>query len=299
MHIRPGCDPAIEANYLTSQQKISDIMIPRLITSGLFCLAASATMNADFAPYDLRCEQLIDPIGIESATPRLGWKCHSDSRDFTQSACRLLVASDPSGLEEGKSDLWDSGWITSDQSVNIVYDGKPLEAGREYFWTVAIRDKDGISSGFSTPARFTTGLHSSDDWRNARWISMEQDGEIIFPFIDEPVAANQRKEGTIAQYTMPQFRKSVKLKERKSGKPLPSSRDSDISSSSSTATKWETTSSTPDGPVMTRRPNMSHLMSPTIFSREKTFSALCSETVSTMSPTKDISKSPDPSVLRE
>lgn len=102
-------------------------MIPRLITSGLFCLAASATMNADFAPYDLRCEQLIDPIGIESPTPRLGWKCHSDSRDFTQRACRILVASDPSGSFTCSNPLFNKihtliDWAVRSNTASVLTD---------------------------------------------------------------------------------------------------------------------------------------------------------------------------------
>ena len=77
---------------------------------------------------DLRCEHLVNPLGIDDAQPRLSWKLASTSespRGRMQSAFRILVASEPSLLEQDQGDLWDSGQRASDQSQLVAYEGQP------------------------------------------------------------------------------------------------------------------------------------------------------------------------------
>ena len=63
-----------------------------------------------------------------------------------------------------KGDLWDSGKVTSDQSIQVRYAGKPLVSEQECFWKVQVWDEQGKASGWSRPARWSMGLLQPSDW---------------------------------------------------------------------------------------------------------------------------------------
>ena len=86
-----------------------------------------------------------------------------------QSAYQVLVASSPELLAQNKGDQWDSGKTASDDSTQVVYNGKPLESDHSYWWKVRYWDKDGNASDYSHPASFDVALLSADDWKG-QWI---------------------------------------------------------------------------------------------------------------------------------
>lgn len=94
---------------------------PILVTAvAAVCFGANAATGADkessgnkLVPEYLRCEYLVDPLGIGAVQPRLSWIVQSGERGQVQTAYHILVASEAKLLSEGKSDLWDSGKITS------------------------------------------------------------------------------------------------------------------------------------------------------------------------------------------
>ena len=53
----------------------------------------------------LRCEYLLDPLGIDERHPRLSWTIESDRRGARQTAYRILVASSSERLAAANSDL--------------------------------------------------------------------------------------------------------------------------------------------------------------------------------------------------
>jgi alpha-L-rhamnosidase len=121
---------------------------------------------------DLRCEYLTDPLGIDVRQPRLSWKlvaADPNARGLRQTAYRVLVASTKALLAKNQADLWDSGMVSSDQSVHVVYSGKPLTSGMECFWKVVVKDEIGAASPPSQPARWTMGLLEPSDW-SGKWI---------------------------------------------------------------------------------------------------------------------------------
>lgn len=121
-------------------------------------------------PFDLTCEYLSDPLGIDVSHPRLSWKMETDTarRGQKQTAYHILVASSQALLEAGCGDLWDSGKIYSGESVNIVYRGKPLIAGQKCFWKIRFSDEQGVLSSWNKPAYWRMGLRAAD-WK-AQWI---------------------------------------------------------------------------------------------------------------------------------
>jgi alpha-L-rhamnosidase len=136
-------------------------------------LAASAAMaaGASIVPVKLQCEYRLNPAGIDVGQPRLTWQVQSAERDQGQTAYQILVASSQELLDSG--DLWDSGKIASDETVDIVYSGKPLASGEPCFWKVKVWDKNGRASAWSAPAAWSMGLLNQNDWRG-KWIGWDR-----------------------------------------------------------------------------------------------------------------------------
>lgn len=127
----------------------------------------------------LRVEWLTDPEGIDAERPCLSWEISGDRRGIEQSAFHILVASSPDKLAANEGDLWDSQKISSDQSVNVAYAGKPLESRMQCWWKVKVWDDDSESE-WSKPAYWSMGLLHYKDWRG-RWIGLDRS----FPWEDE------------------------------------------------------------------------------------------------------------------
>ena len=135
----------------------------------LLLVAGAAIAGAAVTPYALECEARRNPIGIDSAQPRLGWKLKSAGQNQTQSAYQILVAASPEKLAPGAADLWDSGRVASDETTWIAYGGKALAPFQRYWWKVRVWDGAGVPSEFSEAAEWTMALVGSA-WR-AGWIS--------------------------------------------------------------------------------------------------------------------------------
>jgi alpha-L-rhamnosidase len=120
-------------------------------------------------PTDLRCEYAINPLGIDSPYPRFSWVLKHGGRDRVQSAFQILVTSTLRKLLSNNGDIWDSGKVISEKSVNVEYAGKPLASAKTYYWKVRWWDNDSLKSPFSQMAVFETGLLKKNDWK-ARWI---------------------------------------------------------------------------------------------------------------------------------
>ena len=170
---------------------------------------------AEVAVQNLRCEYLADPLGIDVARPRLSWVIAALKSEIgnlkseignlkseignlkselprgqKQTAYQVLVASTPELLAKDQGDLWDSGKVASDQSIQVEYGGpstplrarpstglmagKALESGMRCHWKVRVwlaggEGKDGKASDWSQPASWTMGLLTPEDWQ-AKWI---------------------------------------------------------------------------------------------------------------------------------
>jgi alpha-L-rhamnosidase len=143
---------------------------PRFFILAAFLLTPLAALNA-VGLTNLRCEYRENPLGIEVAKPRLSWVIEvgdqkPEARGQQQTAYQVLVASSEELLEKDQGDLWDSGKVASDESVNCVYGGKPLDSSSYCGWKVRVWDGAGTLSAWSAPARFLTGVRA---WQG-KWI---------------------------------------------------------------------------------------------------------------------------------
>lgn len=114
--------------------------------------------------YDLRCENLTEPLGTGTDAPRLSWKINSAKNGTKQTAWQLLVASDPGLLDEDNADLWNSGKVISPESVLVPYNGKRLISRSLCYWKVRVWNEDDLLSDWSDHASFSTGLLNESDW---------------------------------------------------------------------------------------------------------------------------------------
>jgi alpha-L-rhamnosidase len=117
---------------------------------------------------NLTCEYRTNPIGIDVTAPRLSWQMQTDRIGARQTAYQILAASQPDLLSAGKTDLWDSGKIASDQSVQIVYGGHKLGSRQQVHWTVTVWDETGAAHR-GDPAYFEIGLLKRNEWK-AKWV---------------------------------------------------------------------------------------------------------------------------------
>ena len=139
--------------------------------------------------FQLRCEYLSEPRGIDETAPRLSWVLESDRRGARQTHYRIRVASTREKLQQGDADRWDSGRIESNQTVHVVYAGRPLRSRDVCWWSVEAWDETGVST-LSAPASWTMGLLDQSDWA-ARWIAadpaiIERDSAAVAPTLAEP-----------------------------------------------------------------------------------------------------------------
>jgi len=143
----------------------------RITVAAMAVLTASiagAASNASL--YDLRSEYLTNPMGIDTAKPRLSWKMKDATRGALQQAYQVQVASTTDTLLSGKADIWDSGRQETSSSVEIPYGGPALKPRTTYVWRVKAWDKDGQETAYSDPTVWETGLMSRDAWKG-QWIA--------------------------------------------------------------------------------------------------------------------------------
>jgi len=117
----------------------------------------------------LRCEYRLNPLGIDVTNPRLSWITESNRRNWTQTAYQILVATSPENLAQDKGNLWDTGKVSSDESVHIVYAGQPLKSKMLCYWKVRVWGGKGQAAQWSEPANWSMGLLNESDWE-AKWI---------------------------------------------------------------------------------------------------------------------------------
>lgn len=135
----------------------------------VLCLGGTRVLAAETKVGDLRCEYAINPLGLETPHPRLSWVLTSAERGEKQTAYQILAASSEEKLQAATGDVWDSGKVTSDQSIQFPYMGKPLSSRQQVYWKVRTWDKSGHVGSYSDAGKWEMGLLSPSDWQ-ARWI---------------------------------------------------------------------------------------------------------------------------------
>jgi alpha-L-rhamnosidase len=136
----------------------------------LFCICSLKTAYPQTAcvPENLRCEYLVNPIGIDATSPRLSWRLKDIRFGALQQAYRILVDTDSAAVAKGKGSIWDSRKVSSDRML-VDYGGNALSPFTRYFWSIQVWDKDGIIS-VPVLSCFETGMMGMKNWKGS-WIS--------------------------------------------------------------------------------------------------------------------------------
>jgi len=109
-----------------------------IVCAASLFLSVSALGAGSLTLGGLKCEYRVNPLGLDTAKPRLSWLLDSKERGQNQTAYQILAATTPDALAKGTGDLWDSGKVTSAESVHVVYGGQPLHSGQRVYWKVRV-----------------------------------------------------------------------------------------------------------------------------------------------------------------
>lgn len=120
---------------------------------------------------DLRTERLVNPMSIDTPTPRLGWRIETNTNDVKQTCYHLIVSSTPEKAQAFDGDLWES-IVDTDQSQWISYQGKTLRSNTRCYWRVKVSTNKG-DSDWSDVAMWNVGLLYEADWQG-RWIGLDR-----------------------------------------------------------------------------------------------------------------------------
>lgn len=146
-------------------------VFPFLLSFSSRCLAAKSPLVLQ----NLRIEYLDEPLGLDVMKPRFSWTLKSKKKKVfakRQTAYRIVVASSMKNIKSKSGDVWDSGWVTSDEMSQVEFDGKPLVSDQTYYWTVAVKDEEQAVSAWSGIKKWSTGM-LNNVWRGA-WIGGDE-----------------------------------------------------------------------------------------------------------------------------
>lgn len=143
-------------------------LFPILISLPVCLLAQSSCI-----PLALQCENLVDPLGIDAAKPRLSWRLEDKRTGAAQTAYQIFVSTDSLEILTEKGGSWQTGKTNSSKQI-INYSGKTLLPFTKYYWTVKVWDKDSKPSRPAKVASFETGMMEMKNWKGS-WISDTRD----------------------------------------------------------------------------------------------------------------------------
>jgi alpha-L-rhamnosidase len=127
------------------------------------------------APAHLQTDNLPTPLGIDDPTPQFAWQLTDTRPAALQTVYQIQVAT-TRALLASKPDAWNSGRITSSQTLGVTYHGSALKPSTRYYWRVLAWDKDGKPYPASEISWWETGLLNPEPWRSneqAKWIGYQ------------------------------------------------------------------------------------------------------------------------------
>ncbi|NMC37315.1 MAG: family 78 glycoside hydrolase catalytic domain [Bacteroidales bacterium] len=155
----------------------SSFIIPKILIIAVIISSCTKIRN-DLKLYDLRTENLSNPLGLEATSPLLSWKIKSSENGTEQSSYQILVASSKSLLNEKEADLWNPGKVASSQNFMLLYDGMKLSSRSLCYWKVRIWDQNDKPSDWSEVSVFSIGLTDQSDWQ-AKYIGLPDEEDYV------------------------------------------------------------------------------------------------------------------------
>ena len=137
----------------------------RIFVFGLFIITCCISPAA-FRIYDLKTDYAEEPLGIENPSPVFSWKMINENPGAKQEGYEIRITDDNGDV------VWDSGFVNSDLSNSIKYEGKNLNPRTCYNWQLKVIDNKGDMA--ESGSFFETGIMSANEnsplWEGAQWI---------------------------------------------------------------------------------------------------------------------------------
>jgi hypothetical protein len=147
------------AALLSGAIMLTSVVLP-LMTCAINVEASDAKV------IDLRVNDLVAPVGIDTPNPIFSWKMDSDAIGAAQTEYKIVVKA------QGGNTAWDSGWVKSGNSVAIRYNGKALASQTKYEVSVTIKDQNGGVTEAATTT-FVTAFFEENAFDDTKWISYQ------------------------------------------------------------------------------------------------------------------------------
>ena len=147
-----------------------------IILSVLLPLTMMAAKASKVSVAGLSVENLRqNTLGLDTKTPRFSWKIndYNQEKGVRQTAYQIIVASSEEKMKAGEGDLWNTGWVESDEQLWIPYGGKPLTSNQHCWWNVRVKTNKGETGWSANIHHFSIGLLGESHWQG-RWIGLER-----------------------------------------------------------------------------------------------------------------------------
>ena len=122
-------------------------------------------------PFELKCENIPVPVGVDTQTPRLSWKLPLLEEDSINRV-EIWLSTDSTQLSGRQSGYWNKSIIGA--PIRVSYDGQPLDSYTTYYWKIGYQTSSKQKTTFSPISSFTTGCLSPDNWKG-KWITDKHD----------------------------------------------------------------------------------------------------------------------------
>ena len=148
-------------------------------------LAFGLGLNAKTELAQLKVEYQQVPLAVEVSRPRFSWQMIADDnlRGWKQTAYEIVVTD-----EKGRQ-VWKSGIVKSDRSLNVSYTGEPLAPTTRYVWSLNVwnqkKEKMTASSSFETGLVMRENYNHSGNgnlnvWGDAKWIGRKEGATMFY-----------------------------------------------------------------------------------------------------------------------
>jgi alpha-L-rhamnosidase len=140
-----------------------------ILTLAVFNIKASGIVIKN-----LQTEYSQTPLGIDVEHPRFSWQMESEKPGCYQTAYQLLV------FNETNREVWNSGKMSSNESLNIRYEGDTLKPVTRYKWQLTVWDND--KKKHVAESWFETGLmdYRESAWDGAKWIGGNDNDLVLY-----------------------------------------------------------------------------------------------------------------------
>lgn len=151
-----------------------------IVATIFLCISViSETSAQKLAPSGLLCNLLSHPelSLITDSVPSFGWIVNSDKPGDFQVGYLITVASSLELLKKEAADMWNSGKISTSQSINVRYSGIPLSPNSSYWWKVKTWNMLTGESTWSNAQKFNTSeLNTPKKWPGeSKWMKIKDE----------------------------------------------------------------------------------------------------------------------------